>query len=78
MSIETITAVSNTFGGPDKFMLSSMVFNGKGSFRMPTAGQWLVNVYTKQPVTPDNHLKHLAGKCTTAMYAATITFSVKP
>ena len=77
-SIEYVTATSNTFGGPDGFGLSAIVFGGKGRFRMPTAGQWLVNVYTRQEVTKDNVLKHLWGKCTASVYASTITFNVKP
>ena len=76
--IEYITAMSNTFGGPDKFTLSSVVFGGKGSFRMPSAGQWVVNVYTRQTVSPDNRLKHLVGKCTMVMYSSSISFNVKP
>ena len=77
-SIEYITATSNTFGGPDGFALSSLIFGGKGHFRMPTAGQWMVNVYTRQEVTPDSNLKHLVGKCTVSLYASTISFNVKP
>ena len=77
-SIEYITASSNTFGGPDKFALSAMISGGKGGFRMPSAGQWLVNVYTRQVVTKDNDLKHLADKCTTVLYSSTVSFNVKP
>lgn len=77
-SIEYITATSNTFGGPDGFALSAMIFKGKGGFRLPTAGQWLINVYTRQEVTPDNEMKHLAKKCTVAMYSSSVTINVKP
>lgn len=77
-SFEYISAVSNTFGGPDGFSLAAVLFNGKGSFRIPTAGQWMVNVYTRQTVTPENDLKHLAKKCTAAVYSSTLTFNVKP
>lgn len=77
-SIEYITATSNTFGGPDQFSLAAIVFNGKGQFRIPTAGQWLVNVYTRREVAKDKSLKHLQDKCTAAVYASTITFNVKP
>ena len=76
--IEYMTATSNTFGGPDNFSLYSYLINGKAQFRMPSAGQWVVNVYVRQEVTPDNELKHLAGKCTTVWYASTISFNVKP
>lgn len=77
-SIEYITAVSNSFGGPDKFKLSSMIFGGKGQFRMPAAGQWLVNVYTRQEVTADNELKDLVDKCDIALFSSSISFTVKP
>ncbi len=77
-SIEYITAVSDSFGGPDKFTLSSMIFRGKGQFRMPTAGRWLVNVYTRQDVTPDGPLKDLVKKCDTILLSSSITFTVKP
>ena len=76
--IESMTATSNTFGGPDNFSLYAYLMDGKSQFRMPSAGQWVVNVYVRQEVTPDNELKHLAGKCTTVWYAGTISFNVKP
>lgn len=78
ISIEYITAVSNAFGGPDKFTLSCVIFNGKGRFRMPAAGQWLVNVYTRQEVTEDNELKDLVEKCDTALFSSSVTFNVNP
>ena len=76
--IEYITATSNTFGGPDGFALSCVIFNGKAGFRFPTAGQWVLNVYHRQEVTPDNELKHLAAKCRTVMRACTLSLNVKP
>jgi uncharacterized GH25 family protein len=76
--IEYITATSNSFGGPDGFFLSAYIMNGKAQFRMPAAGQWVANVYVRQDVTPENHLKELVGKCTTVYYAGTISFNVKP
>jgi uncharacterized GH25 family protein len=76
--IEYITATSNSFGGPDGFFLSAYIMNGKAQFRMPAAGQWVANVYVRQDVNPENHLKELVGKCTTVYYAGTISFNVKP
>ena len=76
--LEYITATSNTFGGPDGFFLSAMLHNGKGSFRLPTAGQWVVNVYTSYDVDPEKDPKTLVGKCTKVFYAGTISFNVKP
>jgi uncharacterized GH25 family protein len=77
-TIEYITAHSNSFGGPDGFFLSAYIMNGKAQFRMPAAGQWVVNVYVRQGVTPDGKLKELVGKCTTVYYTSTISFNVKP
>jgi uncharacterized GH25 family protein len=77
-TIEYITATSNGFGGPDGFFLSAYIMNGKAQFRMPTAGQWVVNVYVKQDVTPENDLKELVGKCTVVYYSGTISINVKP
>ncbi len=76
--IEYMTATSNTFGGPDNFSLYSYLINGKAQFRMPSAGQWVANVYVRQGVTLDGKLKELVGKCTTVYYAGTISFNVKP
>jgi uncharacterized GH25 family protein len=77
-SIEYLTATSNAFGGPDGFFLSAYIMNGEAQFRMPAAGQWMVNVYVRQEVTPESDLKELVGKCTTVYYASTISFNVKP
>ncbi len=77
-SIEYLTAMSNSYGGPDKFMLACVVFGGKGQFRMPAAGQWVLNIYTRQDVKSDNDLKQYAGKCTTMLYSSTLSFHVAP
>jgi len=77
-TIEYMTAHSNSFGGPDNFFLAAYIMNGKAQFRMPAAGQWVVNVYVRQDVTPESDLKDLVGKCTTVYYAGTISFNVKP
>ena len=77
-SLEYLTATSNAFGGPDGFFIGAMIFNGKAQFRMPVAGQWVVNVYFSQDVTPKNELKHLADKCTRVVYAGSVSFHVKP
>jgi uncharacterized GH25 family protein len=77
-SLEYITAHSNAFGGPDGFFLASMLHNGKGQFRMPAAGQWVVNVYTSMDVDPEGPYRDLAGKCTKVFYSGSISFQVKP
>ncbi|GKT30109.1 hypothetical protein ADUPG1_001384, partial [Aduncisulcus paluster] len=35
---------------------------------MPTAGQWLINVFSRQDVTPDNELKELSDSCRKVYY----------
>lgn len=77
-NVEYITAISNAFGGPDGFFLSAYIMNGKAQFRMPTAGQWVVNVYIRQDVMPESDLRKLVGKCKTVYYSSTISFHVKP
>ena len=82
-SIEYITAASNTYGGEasgdrDGFFLSAYILNGKAQFRMPTAGQWLVNVIACQDVTPENEFSELVGKCTKVYYGSCLSFNVRP
>jgi hypothetical protein len=82
-TMEYITAASNTFGGEasgdrEGFFLSTYILNGKAQFRMPTAGQWVVNVYACQDVTPESDLRELLGKCTKVYYGSSISFNVRP
>jgi uncharacterized GH25 family protein len=78
LDIQYVTASSNTFGGPDKFALTSFLFDGKAQFRMPTPGEWLLNIYVMRPVDKDPSLAHLKGKAQTIIYAATLNVTVKP
>ena len=75
--LEYITATSNSFGGPDSFFLSAIIYRGKAQFRMPAAGQWVVSVGIMEEVTED-HFKEFLGKCTKVGYVSTISFNVKP
>ena len=77
-NLRVLTATSNTFGGPDKFFLAAMVFDGKAQFRIPTAGQWVVNIYYIEKVEDNPALKELEGKCTLVYTAASVFFTVKP
>jgi uncharacterized GH25 family protein len=77
-NIEYITATSNTFGGPDKFSLYSYLMDGKAQFRMPTAGQWLLNVNVARDVDKDPTLSDLKGKANKIWYSATLNVTVKP
>lgn len=77
-TIQYITASSNGFGGPDGFFLSAYITDGKGQFRMPAAGEWVVNVYFKQPVAENESLAAYADKCTVVYSSATVSFHVNP
>lgn len=75
---EYITAVSNSFGGPDDFFLSAIIYRGKAQFRMPAAGQWVVSVGIMEEVTSEDNFKELVGKCSSVGYVTTISFNVRP
>ncbi|PIE73826.1 MAG: hypothetical protein CSA20_01315 [Deltaproteobacteria bacterium] len=38
LSLEYITAKSDTFGAAEKFSVASLLFSGQGQFRLPAAG----------------------------------------
>ncbi len=69
---------SNTFGGPDKYMLAAYILDGKAQIRIPTTGEWVASVTVKKDVRPDNELKHLAKKCQNIYYGATVSFNTRP
>ena len=69
---------SNTFGGPDKYMLSAYIMNGKAQIRVPTPGAWRASVSVEKMVTEDNEFKQLAKKCRSINYAASVSFTAKP
>ncbi len=71
-------AVSNTYGGPDGFMLASYIMDGRAGIRIPTAGQWMIIAMVQKNVSQENDLKALAEKCRTVHYMATVTLNVKP
>ena len=75
--IEYITAFSPSFGQGKGFELFSYIANGKAQFEVQNVGQWVVNVFHNEPVTPDGPLKDLHGKVTSVNYGATLTFTVK-
>ena len=76
--INYLHMTSNTFGGPDKYMLTSYVSEGDAQIRVPTAGAWVASVMVKKDVSPDNELKALVEKCKSVYYGATVSFKVKP
>lgn len=69
---------SNTFGGPDKYMLTAYIMDGKAQIRVPTPGAWTASVTVKNVVTKDNELKELAKKCQSIYYGATVSFTANP
>jgi len=76
--VEYITAHSPSYGDPDKFCLMSMLMKGKGQFRMPAAGQWMVKVNVERKIDDTPAFSAFKGKAETAYYAATYTFNVRP
>ena len=69
---------SNTFGGPDGYMLAAYIMDGKARIRVPTAGQWVASVMVKKKVTPKNELKDLVKKCESIYYGSTLGFTARP
>nr|WP_319494467.1 DUF4198 domain-containing protein [uncultured Desulfobacter sp.] len=69
---------SNTFGGPDKYMLTAYIMDGKAQIRVPTPGAWMASVTVKKVVSKDNELKNLVNKCRSIYYGSTVSFSAKP
>lgn len=74
----TMTLSSNSFGGPDGFHLGAYVRNGKSSFRIPAAGQWMANLYVRQNVADNPELHQLTDTCKTIFYGSSIAFEVMP
>ncbi|MEH0020172.1 MAG: DUF4198 domain-containing protein [Desulfobacter sp.] len=69
---------SNTYGGPDRYMLAAYILDGKAQIRVPTTGEWVASVIVKKDVRPDNELKHLVKKCQNIYYGATVSFNARP
>lgn len=81
-TMEFLLASSNTFGGEaggelEGFFLSAYIVNGRARIKMPTAGAWLINVFSRQDVAPDNDLKELADSCNRVYFGSSLTFNVK-
>lgn len=81
-TMEFLLASSNTFGGEaggelEGFFLSAYIVNGRARIKMPTAGAWLINVFSRQDVTADNELKELSESCHRVYFGSSVTFNVK-
>ena len=73
-SIEYLTATSNSFGQEDGYQLFSYILNGVAQFRLPSKGQWLLNIYHTEQLDPS---AKDYKKFNTQMTSATLTFNVK-
>ena len=69
---------SNTFGGPDQYMLTAYIMDGKAQIRVPTPGAWRASVTVKKVVTKDNDLKALVKKCQSIYYGTSVSFTARP
>jgi len=76
--INYLHMTSNTFGGPDDYMLTAYIMNGKAQIRVPSPGAWRAWVTVEKKVTKENELKALAEKCQSVNYAASVSLTVKP
>lgn len=68
---------SNTYGQSDNFKLFSQIRDGNAQIRVPSSGEWVMNVYYAQQTTKDGNLKEFFNKADTVMNAATLSFIVK-
>lgn len=73
-----MTGISRTFGASDKTFLMSYLQEGRCRFRIPAAGQWLMQVKAERAVADEPDLAALKGKCQTVNYTASFTFDVHP
>jgi len=71
------TFLSNNFNQGEGVRLFAYIKNGITGFKVPTSGQWVINVYNTQNITKDNEVKDLYGKAKILMNAATVAFHVK-
>lgn len=75
--IKFATFWSKNFGQEDKFELMSYLKNGKAQFRVPSSGQWVMQIFDAHHVTKDGKSKDLYGKAEIYAVATSITFDVK-
>lgn len=81
-SMEFLLASSNVFGGEasgelEGCFLSSYIVNGRAAIKVPAAGQWLVNVFSRQDVSADNELRELRDSCRKVYYSSSATFTAR-
>lgn len=76
--IESISAVSPSFGGPDHFTLNSKLYRGEAQFRIPAAGQWVVKSRTVKKINESPAFAKEKGKTMAMYFMSTVTFTAKP
>jgi uncharacterized GH25 family protein len=73
-----MTGISRSFGASDRTFLMSYLQEGRCRFRMPAAGQWLMQVKAERVVADVPELAALKSKCQTVNYTSSFTFHVHP
>lgn len=71
------TFLSSNFNQGKGVRLFAYIKNGITGFKVPTSGQWVINVYNTQNITKDNEVKELYGKAKVLMNASSVAFHVK-
>jgi len=75
--VKFATFRSANFGQDDQFEILSYVKKGKAQFRVPSSGQWVMQIFDAHHVTKDGKSKDLYGKAEIYAVATSITFDVK-
>jgi uncharacterized GH25 family protein len=73
-----MTGISRSSGASDRTFLMSYLEEGRCRFRMPAAGQWLMQVSAERAVAEVPELYDLKSKCKTVSYTSSFTFDVNP
>lgn len=73
-----MSGISRSSGASDRTFLMSYLEEGRCRFRMPAAGQWLMQVSAQRVVADVPELSNLEDKCRTVNYTSSFTFHVSP
>lgn len=76
-TVEYLTAYSPSFGISENFALYSPLLKGKAQFRIQSRGQWFVNIFYEEKVTPEGRLKQLYKQTNDLHNVATLSFVVE-
>ena len=80
--MEFLLAASNTYGGEgagdtDGFFLAAYLMGGKARMSFPTAGEWVVTVFTNKPVLPDGKFDAYKNECKQVFHSAGLSLNVR-